>query len=59
MQGSLGTGQMDSLLDFDFNDQAISFVSGIYSRNFRKAGMQELTTRQPWEVSSAVMMRMD
>lgn len=26
--GQLGTGQMDSLLDFDFNDQAISFVSG-------------------------------
>ena len=26
--GQLRTGQMDSLLDFDFNDQAISFVSG-------------------------------
>lgn len=26
--GQLRTGQMDSILDFDFNDQAISFVSG-------------------------------
>lgn len=26
--GTLGTGQMDSDLDFDFNDQATSFVSG-------------------------------
>ena len=26
--GSLGTGQMDSDLDFDFNDQATNFVSG-------------------------------
>lgn len=26
--GQLGTGQMDSLLDFDFNDQALSFVNG-------------------------------
>ena len=25
---SLGTGQMDADLDFDFNDQATSFVSG-------------------------------
>lgn len=25
---TLGTGQMDSVLDFDFNDQATSFVSG-------------------------------
>lgn len=24
----LGTGQMDSILDFDFNDQALSFVNG-------------------------------
>lgn len=26
--GQLGTGQMDSILDFDFNDQALSFVNG-------------------------------
>ncbi len=26
--GQLGTGQMDSLLDFDFNDQALNFCSG-------------------------------
>lgn len=26
--GELGTGRMDSLLDFDYNDQAVNFVSG-------------------------------
>lgn len=26
--GQLGTGQMDAILDFDFNDQALSFVNG-------------------------------
>lgn len=26
--GQLGTGQMDSLLDFDFNDKALAFVNG-------------------------------
>lgn len=26
--GTLGTGEMDSLLDFDFNDQALAFVKG-------------------------------
>lgn len=27
-EGELGTGRMDSLLDFDYNDQAVNFVSG-------------------------------
>ena len=26
--GQLGTGQMDSILDFDFNDKALAFVNG-------------------------------
>ena len=26
--GQLGTGQMDSILDFDFNDKALDFVGG-------------------------------
>lgn len=47
--GQLRTGQMDSLLDFDFNDQAISFVSGNLStvENFmesRNAGIDNTAT---------------
>ena len=47
--GQLKTGQMDSLLDFDFNDQAISFVSGNLStvENFmesRNAGIDNTAT---------------
>lgn len=47
--GQLGTGQMDSLLDFDFNDQAISFVSGNLSSvekfmESRNAGINNTAT---------------
>ena len=47
--GQLRTGQMDSLLDFEFNDQAISFVSGNLStvENFmesRNAGIDNTAT---------------
>ena len=47
--GQLGTGQMDSLLDFDFNDQALAFVNGSLSsvENFleaRNAGINNTAT---------------
>ncbi|MBQ6786218.1 MAG: alpha-amylase [Lachnospiraceae bacterium] len=47
--GQLGTGQMDSILDFDFNDKALDFVGGNLSgvENFmegRNAGINNSAT---------------
>lgn len=47
--GQLGTGQMDSILDFDFNDKALDFVSGNLSNvesfmEGRNAGINNTAT---------------